>query len=66
MNEKSKELETEIQRATQNTASRSGSRNPRTLKSADLLGNAQEVIIEHDGDHYRLRCTSKGKLILTK
>jgi hemin uptake protein HemP len=34
--------------------------------SRDLLGEAQEVIIEHDGDLYRLRCTSKGKLILTK
>jgi hemin uptake protein HemP len=39
---------------------------PRTLMSRDLLGDAQEVIIEHDGDLYRLRCTSKGKLILTK
>jgi hemin uptake protein HemP len=39
---------------------------PRTLLSRELLGDAQEVIIEHDGDLYRLRCTSKGKLILTK
>ena len=38
----------------------------RTLVSRDLLGEAREVIIEHDGDLYRLRCTSKGKLILTK
>jgi hemin uptake protein HemP len=39
---------------------------PRRLFSRELLADAQEVIIEHDGDLYRLRCTSKGKLILTK
>lgn len=39
---------------------------PRTLTSRELLGESTEVIIEHDGDLYRLRCTSKGKLILTK
>ncbi|WP_193369039.1 hemin uptake protein HemP [Pelagibius marinus] len=39
---------------------------PRRLRSRELLADAQEVIIEHDGDDYRLRCTSKGKLILTK
>lgn len=38
----------------------------RVLKSADLFAEAREVIIDHDGDHYRLRYTSKGKLILTK
>jgi hemin uptake protein HemP len=39
---------------------------PRRLLSRDLLADAQEVIIEHQGETYRLRCTSKGKLILTK
>ena len=39
---------------------------PRTLLSRELLGDAQEVIIEHVGEFYRLRCTSRGKLILTK
>ena len=38
----------------------------RRFESADIFAGAQEVIIDHDGDHYRLRCTSKGKLILTK
>jgi len=38
----------------------------RRLHSRDLLGAAREVIIEHEGEIYRLRCTSKGKLILTK
>ena len=39
---------------------------PRRLSSRDLLAEAQEVIIVHEGEEYRLRCTSKGKLILTK
>jgi len=44
----------------------SGKAAPRRLLSRDLLGDSREVVIEHDGDLYRLRCTSKGKLILTK
>jgi len=44
----------------------SGKAEPPRLHSRDLLAGAQEVIIEHEGDLYRLRCTSKGKLILTK
>jgi hemin uptake protein HemP len=39
---------------------------PPRLHSRDLLAGAREVVIEHEGDLYRLRCTSKGKLILTK
>lgn len=31
-----------------------------------LFGDAREVILVHDGQEYRLRCTSSGKLILTK
>lgn len=31
-----------------------------------LLDGKPEVIIEHAGEDYRLRITSKGKLILTK
>lgn len=38
----------------------------RTLRSADLFADAREIVIDHCGDRYRLRCTSKGKLILTK
>ena len=38
----------------------------RTLSSADLFSGAKEVVIDHQGERYRLRCTSKGKLILTK
>ena len=39
---------------------------PRTLKSSELLGPAHEVRIDHHGETYSLRRTSKGKLILTK
>ncbi len=41
----------------------------RTLKRwriADLLGDAREAIIVHDGQDYRLRITANDKLILTK
>jgi hemin uptake protein HemP len=36
------------------------------LYSATLFTHNREVIIEHAGEEYRLRLTSKGKLILTK
>jgi hemin uptake protein HemP len=39
---------------------------PRRVSSAELLGHARELMIEHAGEIYRLRATSKGKLILTK
>lgn len=38
----------------------------RRVTSAELFAGGKEVIIEHEGEAYRLRCTSKGKLILTK
>lgn len=31
-----------------------------------LLRGQKELVIEHAGEEYRLRITSKGKLILTK
>ena len=36
------------------------------LDSSALFGQRSEVVILHGGEEYRLRCTSKGKLILTK
>ncbi len=36
------------------------------LASHDLFGGAQEILIEHTGQEYRLRITRQGKLILTK
>ena len=38
----------------------------RTIRSADLFGEAREVIIEHRTEEYRLTITRAGKLILTK
>lgn len=38
----------------------------RQIRSTDLLGGRREVLIEHAGELYSLRQTSKGKLILTK
>lgn len=38
----------------------------RTVRSADLLQGAREVLIQHDEKVYRLRLTRNGKLILVK
>ena len=38
----------------------------RHVRSTDLFGDCREVLIEHSGEFYSLRRTSKGKLILTK
>ena len=54
-------------RASSSAAARPNEGMPtRRLDSRDLLGNAQEIEIDHDGHIYRLRRTSLGKLILTK
>ena len=37
----------------------------RRVSSAALLGNADRLIIEHQGRDYQLRLTANGKLILT-
>jgi hemin uptake protein HemP len=42
------------------------SRNVKMLRSGELFDGSSEIVIEHDGEHYRLRATRKGKLILTK
>ena len=45
----------------------SGKRAPRRqIRSDDLFGGHRELLIEHAGELYLLRQTSKGKLILTK
>ena len=43
-----------------------GDEGRRRVRSADLLGSGREIQIEHAGELYTLRQTSKGKLILTK
>ncbi len=39
---------------------------PPVLNSAELMRGAREVVILHAGQTYRLRITSKDRLILTK
>lgn len=46
-------------------AAREGLPMPR-WDSRTLLGAQREALIEHRGEHYRLRLTAAGKLILTK
>ena len=38
----------------------------RQIRSDELFSGRREVLIEHAGEIYSLRHTSKGKLILTK
>lgn len=38
----------------------------RTIDSAELFSQGREVMIRHQGEHYRLRLTRNQKLILTK
>jgi len=36
------------------------------IRSSELMSGSREIIIQHDGQEYRLRITNAGKLILTK
>ena len=38
----------------------------RRVSSSELFAGAKEVIVTHGDEDYRLRHTSKGKLIMTK
>lgn len=38
----------------------------RKIRSIDLLGGTQEIVIAHEMDEYLLRVTKNGRLILTK
>jgi len=39
---------------------------PSTLQTDALFQGNQEILINHNGENYRLRITKNGKLILTK
>ena len=52
--------------ATSSSDATSRSNAKRLIRSSDLLHDKREVLIEHAGELYSLRHTSKGKLILTK
>lgn len=51
--------------ATEQTPQTGAGTTPR-VRADRLLAGTRELIIEHGADEYRLRLTSKGKLILTK
>lgn len=51
---------------TKHSASPSLSPGKRLISSKALLGDEGSVLIEHNGQHYQLRQTQSGKLILTK
>ncbi len=36
------------------------------LHAKELFGESREIVIENEGEHYRLRITRRGKLILQK
>lgn len=38
----------------------------RVLRSEDLFLGSHEILIDHEGEQYRLRLTRNGKLILQK
>ena len=42
------------------------SREGRVVEADSLFKGGREVVIAHRGQHYRLRITQSGKLILTK
>ena len=39
---------------------------PGIIPADALFQGSQEILIRHNGEHYRLRITKSGKLILTK
>lgn len=54
-------------RATHTSQTNAGFPTPlQRVSSEKLLTGKKELVIEHCGEEYRLRITSKGKLILTK
>jgi hemin uptake protein HemP len=38
----------------------------KVVQTGELFGDRREIVIEHDGERYRLRITRRGKLILQK
>lgn len=44
----------------------SGSPQVKCYQAAALFNDASEIMIEHQGEQYRLRITKQGKLLLTK
>jgi hemin uptake protein HemP len=66
LNEKSRGYGDKPRQSKAGWAPKAGSTSPKMFNSHEIFEDAQEIVIEHEGDRYRLRRTSKGKLILTK
>ncbi|HAC34480.1 MAG TPA: hypothetical protein DCF45_08180, partial [Gammaproteobacteria bacterium] len=48
------------------SSARRDSAKPPRHQSSELCGSSDRAVIIHNGDHYLLRITRNGKLILTK
>ena len=57
---------TSVDDSDQQTEESSTKQAPETISSRKLLGAARRLLIEHQGQHYELRETRRGRLILTK
>lgn len=57
---------TQLAQPTPSERKAGGSALRRRLTSRELLGDQQELLIEHNGCQYCLRLTRQNKLILTK
>ncbi|MEO8038305.1 MAG: hemin uptake protein HemP [Betaproteobacteria bacterium] len=66
MNESRTVLVAPVARASGGAACDRASKPKRIFDSRVLFDGGQELQIEHNGEIYTLRLTSKGKLILTK
>lgn len=51
---------------TSNPPLRPDDKSPRVLPSEELLQGQKEVMIQHEGEIYRLRLTRNGRLVLYK
>ena len=38
----------------------------KVIRTQELFGAEKEIVIDHDGERYKLRITRRGKLILQK
>ncbi len=54
------------ERPSPSTTSAAQASAPRMLHSSALMGDQALVLIQHQGEIYRLQTTRQGKLILTK
>jgi hemin uptake protein HemP len=59
-------MKTQKEKRQENSVGSSAQPESLPVSSQTLFQNANELVIEHAGQHYRLRITRQNKLILTK